>query len=181
MGKDYLTVGEVAEYLKLPEETVYKFARGGRIPAAKVGRYWRFERAEIDVWVGQHSNSTKPRMKALIVDDEPTVRALLSSWLKEINCEAVAVSSGEEALALLAEETYDLVLLDLMMPTLNGVETLREIKKISDDIDVIIVTAYFESRLMDQAMMLGPITVLKKPVIKEALLKVMSTYTAKSA
>ena len=51
MNKEFLSVNEVSKYLKLPEETVYKYARDGRMPASKVGRYWRFDRDRLNDWV----------------------------------------------------------------------------------------------------------------------------------
>ena len=179
MKNDYLTVGEVSDYLKLPEETVYKYARTSRMPASKVGRYWRFNRSEIDLWVGKHSNASKPMMSVLVVDDEPAIRNLLQTWLVEMNCSPFIVSSGEEAVSALDHQSFDLILLDLMMPDMNGVEVLRRITQEHQKSEVIIVTAYFESRLMDQAMLLGPITVLKKPVFKDALAHLVQSQVAK--
>ena len=73
MSATYLTVSEVSEYLKLPEETVYKYARTGRMPASKVGRYWRFEQSKIDEWVNQNSNQSSNDMHVVVVDDDPPV------------------------------------------------------------------------------------------------------------
>ena len=168
-----------SDYLKLPEETVYKYARTGRMPASKVGRYWRFNRAEIDLWVDQHSNAAKPAMSVLVVDDEPSIRNLLQSWLVEMNCSPFMVTSGMEAMNALEHQSFDLILLDLMMPDINGVEVLRTITEHHPASEVIIVTAYFESRLMDQAMLLGPVTVLKKPIFKDALTHLVQSQAAK--
>ena len=74
MSLNYLTVSELSDYLKLPEETVYKYARTGRIPASKVGRYWRFEQQKIDQWVEQHSNQEKQKLQVMVVDDDPALR-----------------------------------------------------------------------------------------------------------
>ena len=169
LDKEYLTIREVSEYLKLPEETVYKYARGGRIPASKVGRYWRFERDEIDAWVAERSNMVKNDLSILVVDDEPIVRDLVSKWMQHLGCRVVATASGEECLARVGNETFDLVFLDLMMPTLNGVETLAEIKKIAPKLPVVIITAYFESKLMEDALALGPLTIVKKPLDRDRL------------
>ena len=179
MASNYLTVTELSEYLKLPEETVYKYARTGRIPASKVGRYWRFERSKIDRWVDDHSNQEATRPRVAIVDDDPSMRAILNRWLEEEGCEVFLFAGGQEFLDNLRGEDYDLLLLDLLMPALNGVQTLQSIRMLRPSFDVVIVTAYFDSRLMDEAMEIGPLTVLKKPVERESLQHVLSSLMAK--
>lgn len=51
--KDILTIREVAEYLRLAEKTVYRYASEGKIPSFKVGGAWRFRKSEIDRWIAQ--------------------------------------------------------------------------------------------------------------------------------
>jgi DNA-binding NtrC family response regulator len=82
-----------------------------------------------------------PRASILVVDDEQGVRESLRMILK-LSYKVYLSPSGEEALNFIRENKVDLILLDLRMPGLSGLDTLREIKKISEDIDVIIVTAY---------------------------------------
>jgi len=181
MDKEYLTIKEVSEYLKLPEETVYKYARGSRIPASKVGRYWRFERDEVDAWVSEHSNMIKNDVHILVIDDEPIVRDLISKWMESYGCKVTATGSGEEGIEEVAGTTFDLVLLDLMMPTLNGVETLREIKKAAPNLPVVIITAFFEGKLMEEALELGPLTVVKKPLDRERLESLAASVRQRAA
>lgn len=181
MSATYLTVSEVSEYLKLPEETVYKYARTGRMPASKVGRYWRFDRSRIDEWVNQNSNQGmgKP-LDVLVVDDDPSVRSLLTQWTIEQGCRVTSLSGGEDAMRWVAEHPCDLVLLDLMMPAPNGVETLRLLRVSHPDLDVVIVTAYFDSKMMDEVLEMGPMTMLKKPVDRDALISVLGGVSTKS-
>lgn len=181
MSATYLTVSEVSEYLKLPEETVYKYARTGRMPASKVGRYWRFERSRIDQWVDRNSNQGDRDLDVLVVDDDPAIRSLLSQWIMEWGCRVASLSGGEDALAWVASHPCDIVLLDLLMPAPNGVETLRRLKAEHPELDVVIVTAYFDSKLMDEALECGPLTLLKKPVDRDALLAVLSGVASRPA
>ena len=60
MTDKWLTVKEVAEYLKLSTDLVYKFAQRGKIPVSKVGNQWRFDREEIDTWV----KAQRPRSRS---------------------------------------------------------------------------------------------------------------------
>ena len=179
-AKDYLTIAEVSEYLKLPEETVYKYARAGRIPASKVGRYWRFDMDQIDQWMSTHSNAPRKDIKILVVDDEPMVRELVRKWLTDFGCSVDCADGGEEALAYMESQKYNIVFLDLMMPAVNGAETLKGIRKIDPNANVVILTAYMESAMMDRALEHGPVTILKKPVIKDTLLSLISVYQERS-
>ncbi len=179
MSAMYLTVSEVSEYLKLPEETVYKYARTSRMPASKVGRYWRFEQSKIDDWVNQNSNQKQAPLKVMLVDDDPAIRSLLTKWLIEAGCDVLALTGGDEAIRMVGEQECELMLLDLMMPAPNGVETLSAIRKIRPDLEVVLVTAYFDSKLMDEALEHGALTILKKPVDKEALEALLTGHAAR--
>lgn len=52
---DILTLQELAVYLKIPESSLYKIVREGKVPAQKVGKHWRFSRSAIDAWIAQKS------------------------------------------------------------------------------------------------------------------------------
>lgn len=57
---EIMTVQDVQAYLKLPKPTIYTLAQGGRIPAAKIGRHWRFRRVDIDTWIVKQQTSERP-------------------------------------------------------------------------------------------------------------------------
>ncbi len=175
----YLTVNEISNYLKLPEETVYKHARSGKIPAFKVGRYWRFKQEEIDQWVATNSNNPLSHMQLMVVDDDPSIRTLMGSWLTPTGCIVDSLADAESALSLLSVQYYDLIFLDLMMPTMNGVEAMRQIMKIAPDSKIVIITGYFDSKLMEDALELGPVTIVKKPFDKDTVMQVVKTYAMK--
>ena len=78
----------------------------------------------------------------LIVDDESVIRRTFSRILKSQNYDTIEAASGKEALSLIKNHPVDLVLLDLKMPGLNGVDTLREIRKIDAELPVYVVTAF---------------------------------------
>jgi len=174
-NKDYMTISEVSVYLKLPEESVYKYARTGKMPASKVGRHWRFERNIVDAWIASNLNC-KASIKVLIVDDEPMVRDLLTAWLEELECEVECASDGSSAISKISNTKYDLVLLDLMMPSMNGVDVLKQMYKTTPQTPVAIITGHFESKLMDKALEFSPVTVLKKPILKENLVQLVLNY-----
>src|SRR5512139_2151523 len=83
----------------------------------------------------------KAKSSVLIVDDERGVRESLRMLLKS-HYEIFTARDGEEALKVIKERKIDLITLDLNMPKLSGIETLREIRKIDGKVPVIIVTGY---------------------------------------
>ena len=180
-GKTFLTIGELSEYLKLPEETIYKYARSGRIPAAKVGRHWRFDQDQIDLWVQGHSNAKPNSMKILVVDDEPMIRQLMEKWLVELGENVTCVSNGTEALTACENDHFDIIFLDLMMPFMNGAETMKNLQAMKVKSNIVFLTSYFESKLMEEALEQGPVTILKKPVVKETLQNVIRSFSRETA
>jgi len=61
INNDILTIREVADYLRLAEKTVYRYAPEGKIPGFKVGGAWRFRKSEIDKWIKKQEQNTKKR------------------------------------------------------------------------------------------------------------------------
>ncbi len=101
--------------------------------------------------------------RILIVDDEPLIRLSLTEWLKEENYFTHAVEDGPGAVEAVRREPWDIVLLDLKMPGMDGVEVLREIKKIAPQTTVIMMTAYASVASSVQAMKEGAYDYIVKP------------------
>lgn len=80
--------------------------------------------------------------KVLIVDDEEGIRLLYKEELEDEGLETTCVASGEEALKVLESDRIDLVLLDIKMPGMDGVEVLRKVKEKWKDMPVVLCTAY---------------------------------------
>jgi two-component system, NtrC family, sensor kinase len=99
----------------------------------------------------------------LIVDDEPGIRAMFAAWLGEESYECKTAASADEALALLANDTYALVISDMMMPGRNGVELLREIKSHYPDTAVIMVSGVDRPQRVRDALRIGAFDYLIKP------------------
>lgn len=99
----------------------------------------------------------------LIVDDEKNIRLALSMSLEMLNIPVETAASGEEALERLAQGGYGLMLLDLRMPGLDGMEVLRQVSQQRPELKVIIITAYGSIDLAVEAMKLGAVDFLQKP------------------
>lgn len=91
----------------------------------------------------------------LIVDDQPGIRLLLEEIFKPTGIMIALASNGKEALEKVSQQQPDCVLLDMKMPGMNGVEVLREIRTLSPDAIVMMMTAYSETELLEEATKLG--------------------------
>ena len=101
--------------------------------------------------------------RILIVDDELSVREVLSEYFVEQGDAVESAGGGEEALALVQRSTPDLVLLDVRMPGIDGVETLRRIRGIAPEVSVIMVTANEDVGLARETLKLGALDYVAKP------------------
>jgi two-component system, NtrC family, response regulator AtoC len=106
----------------------------------------------------------KPKGSILVVDDEPAMRLLLSSVLKEEGHDVTAAASGEEALQLIAKRHFHLVLTDLKMPGISGLELLEHVKRDDPGTAVIILTAFGTVEGAVEAMRMGAVHYLLKPL-----------------
>lgn len=104
------------------------------------------------------------RRRVLVVDDEPEIRAVLAEYLQGKGLEVLQAESGEQALRRLAEFRPHLVLLDVMMPGLSGVETLRRIKDLGEPAAVIMVSGIEDVETARQTLAQGAADYVTKPV-----------------
>ena len=104
--------------------------------------------------------------KLLIVDDETDVREFAASFFRKRKIEVITASSGEEALSSIEKEKVDLILLDIKMSGIDGLETLRRIKDKDKDAKVIMVTGRKpeEENVFDKCMQLGAMDYIHKPL-----------------
>lgn len=105
----------------------------------------------------------------LVVDDEFAVQQALKAWFSKSGYETHTADSGEAALSKLEEVPFDVVFLDIMMPGLNGIETLEEIKKRYPSTIVVMMTAYASIESAVEAMKLGAGDYLVKPLDPDLL------------
>jgi len=103
----------------------------------------------------------KPRI--LVVDDEAAMRESLKDWLMEDGYEVGLAAGGEEAIAMAQEKGFEVVLLDLKMPGMDGLETLKRFKKMDVEADILMMTAYATVDTAVQAMKEGAFDYLVKP------------------
>lgn len=102
--------------------------------------------------------------KILIVDDEKTIRDFLSVFLKKEGYTIVdTASTGEEALRKIKQDPPKLVLLDIKLPEMDGVDVLKAIKNIDNKIGVVMITAFPDIKIAEEAMKIGAFDYIVKP------------------
>ncbi len=116
--------------------------------------------------------------RVLYAEDEASLQESVARYLKKFFADVDVAADGEEGLQLYKKKSYDLVITDILMPKLNGIEMLKKIKEIKSDQEVIVVSAYSDSSYFSEAIMLGVSGYILKPVnfsqMNEALSKVLS-------
>lgn len=94
--------------------------------------------------------------KVLVVDDEAQIGELFTELLKKEKCSVKCAGSGEEALEIIAQEDFDIVLLDIKLTGISGIETLRKIRSIKPKQIVIMITGFgYDEELISQSKELG--------------------------
>ena len=109
-------------------------------------------------------------MRILIVDDEEVLRDVLDAVLRREGFDVISAASGEEALSLLDGEDIDLVILDIMLPGISGIDTLRSIRISSPHLPVIIITAFSSIDGAIEAMKYGAFHYIPKPFKNEEVI-----------
>ncbi len=170
---DVLDAQAAAWFLGAHVETVRRLARKGGLPAYKMGKDWRFNKSALQKWVEAHHLRERVPL-VLVVDDEKSIRETTQMFLEGANYLVKTAASGEEALEQVRHEMPDLVLLDLVMPGIGGVEVLEALHKKNPDLAVVVITAYPDSDLMARALRFPPVMLLPKPLKKETLLKTVA-------
>jgi len=109
-------------------------------------------------------------IKVMVVDDEIAMREILKIMLKDYK--VIEASNGREAVELYREERPDIVLMDVMMPLMNGIEATSEIKKIDPDAKIVAITAYASSK-REKVIEAGADYILKKPFTRKEVVELI--------
>lgn len=115
--------------------------------------------------------------KVLVVDDIPVNIILLKTMLARLNVIVLSAKNGQEALDIINEHKPDLVLLDIQMPVIDGLEVLKTVKSNPDtrDICIIMVSAFTSPEDINKAMNLGASSFITKPIILDEFLASVTT------
>jgi excisionase family DNA binding protein len=172
----YLTTADALAYLRTAPRTLYRLLATGEIPAVRMGRRWLFRKSNLDRWLESRPRRlvsvraatpwerahAGPR-RVLVADDDAPVREVLVSILAGAAYEVEAVSDGLAAIARLRADSFDLLVTDLKMPGVEGIELAGEAKHLRPGIKIVIVTAHPSQSSAIDAVNIGLDGYLTKP------------------
>jgi excisionase family DNA binding protein len=128
---EWLTLGQAAKYLGVAQSTIRKWSDLGRVPAFYTpGGHRRYKRVDLDAFL-ERSGPGQPARGPLVllVDDDPQVREVVRINLEMEGYAVREAGNAEDGLAALEDEAPDLILLDVMMPQVDGWEMLRRVQE----------------------------------------------------
>ena len=129
---DWLTLGQAAKYLGVAQSTIRKWSDHGRLPAFYTpGGHRRYRRRDLDAFLERSGPAAREQTgpSILVVDDDPGVRALIRTSLEFEGFRVREAGSAEEGLDATEAERPDLMLVDVMMPHIDGWEMLRRVQE----------------------------------------------------
>jgi DNA-binding response OmpR family regulator len=126
---------------------------------------------------GEVLMASKERPKLLVVDDDPEITSSFEAILRSEGYEVVTAKDGREALELVRQAPFDLVLLDLLLPDMDGWAILQQIRDIRPSSRVVILCADVDAEGTIEAFRLGAVDVLLKPPDVDKLLRFLDEVT----
>jgi len=119
--------------------------------------------------------------RVLLVDDEEEFLDIMSERMRNRGMEVVTASSAKEALEKIENDLFDAIILDLMMPDMNGLETIKAIKEKKPELQVILLSGQATLEKGIEAMKLGALDVVEKPADMETLVEKIKKAESKRA
>lgn len=116
----------------------------------------------------------KPQARMMIVDDDPVVRDSLGKWFESEGYSMTLFASAREALESMARGKWDIALLDIKMPGINGLELQSKLKEIDPDLPIIIMTGYASVETAVQALKHGAYDYITKPFDPDELVHLVN-------
>jgi excisionase family DNA binding protein len=170
-GTDWLTLGQAARYLGVAQSTIRKWSDQGRLSAFYTpGGHRRYRLRDLEAFVagsaaGATASPARPAALVLIVDDDPRIREFVRVNLEMDGFAVREAGSADEGLAALEDEPPDLILLDVMMPKVDGWEMLQRVRERHgvESIQVIMFSGQVEQDGSDQAEAGGAQAYVGKP------------------
>jgi excisionase family DNA binding protein len=169
---DWLTLGQAAQFLGVAQSTIRKWSDQGRVPAFYTpGGHRRYRRRDLEAFVdrsGPSGKSSGPLV--LVVDDDDRLREFMRVNLELEGYRVREAESSEQALAAIEDEAPELVLLDVVMPGVDGWQMLREMQERHGSIPVIMFNGQVDERAVRQAESAGASGFVGKPFDPQELL-----------
>ncbi len=176
--EDLLSVEDLTQILDVSPDTIRSWIEQGLlkpVPSSDVVKF-RFE--DVQALAGKRFASQEYGFRILIIEDDPLVGQSLKVLLQKSGFEATTVPIGLAALDSVVRETFDLILADVRMPGMNGIETLKAIRELRSQFELprlpeIIITAYEDEEIRQEAARMGISDFILKPFDLKELISVI--------
>jgi len=185
-NSEFLALEEVSAYLKIAKSTIYKLSQKGELPSCKIGKQLRFRKSSIDKWIAQKESgstiqadsmlsageiSARPGQgskSVLLIDDDDLVLRAISRFLANQEYKVETARNAEEALEKVEKSEFDLVITDIRMPGIDGIETIKRIRQVNSKLErppvkEVIITGYLDTPVEQEAQRLGITDYVYKP------------------
>lgn len=190
--EDLLTIQDVSEILSVSNHVIYDWVKQGILtPAAPIEGAPRFRPKDIQVVADQQcaeslQESLHRQARILIVDDDPLVGKSIENFLKQKGFFTITAPIGIAALDYASFEDFDLVIMDIRMPGMNGVEALKAVRDLrkrfgKPSIPEIVLTAYDDAEVRTEVQKLGVRHFILKPFDGEQLLALIQESLVKQS
>jgi len=171
--QEWLTLGQAAKFLGVAQSTIRKWSDHGRVPAFYTpGGHRRYRRRDLEAFLdrsGPGGHETGPLV--LVVDDDDRLREFIRINLELEGYTVREAESGEAGLAAIEDQAPDLVLLDVMMPGVDGWEMLQRMQERHGSIPVIMFSGKVDEGSLAQAADRGARAVVGKPFDPQQLIE----------
>ena len=172
--EDLLSIREVIDILSVPRQTVNHWIENGTLVPVRTAGALRFRPTDIRALFERQGNGGS-RGRILVIDDDPLVGNSLRILLERAAYQTQVASIGLAALDAVSSEAFDLILTDVRMPGMNGLETLKAIRELRRELGKvplpeIVITAYEDKEIREEAEHLGVRDFILKPFEIEDLL-----------
>ena len=118
-------------------------------------------------------------MRVLVVDDEKLIRDVIKEYLLLEKIEVEEASNGEEALNKVKQENFDIIIMDIKMPGINGIKALELIKNENPNKEIIMLTAYDDFEFVHKVLVLGGSDYIIKPIKPDKLIEIVDNIMDK--
>ncbi len=191
MEDKFFSIDEVTKFLKIPKSTIYKLSQQGKIPSSKIGKQLRFRKSSLEKWLSEREGQVKikslllgadltiKRDKAksvLLIDDDLIVLKSLAKFIRQHGYALEIAESGHAALEKIKKSSFNLVITDVRMPGLNGIETIKRIREFNrknkrQACKELIITGYADPEAEREAEKLGITEIVYKPFATKEFLE----------
>ena len=174
---EWLTLGQAAKFLGVAQSTIRKWSDQGRVPAFYTpGGHRRYRRRDLELFVDRSGPSGKPGGPlVLVVDDDPRLREYMRVNLEIEGYSVREAESAEQALSAIEDQAPDLVLLDVVMPGVDGWQMLQKLQERHGSIPVIMFSGQVDELSAQRAEERGAQAFVGKPFDPQHLIEQAKT------